>query len=189
MNLINRKIDLSHTILETERLILRPFKEEDLEDFYNYASIEGVGECAGWKHHENRDVSRFILNMFVKEKKTFAIVLKATNRVIGSLGIEKSRFPRSFYPKETTREIGYVLAKDYWGQGLMSEAVKCVIEYCFKDLKLDHLTVCHFVDNIRSQRVIEKAGFKYAYLHQYKTKMGQMIESKAYILNNPYIKS
>lgn len=186
--MINRKIDVSHTILETERLILRPFKEEDLEDFYNYASIEGVGECAGWKHHENKDVSRYILNMFVKEKKTFAIVLKKTNKVIGSFGIEKSSFPRSYYPKETTREIGYVLAKDYWGQGLMSEAVSRVIEYCFKVLKLNHLTAVHFLENTRSQRVIEKAGFKFAYNRQYKTQMGKVIESKAYILNNPHIK-
>ncbi len=186
--MINRKIDLSHTTLETERLILRLFQEEDLEDFYNYASVEGVGECAGWEHHANKDVSRYILNMFVKEKKTFAIVLKATNRVIGSLGVEKSRFPRSFYPKETTREIGYVLAKEYWGQGLMSEAVRKVIDYCFNDLKIEHLTICHFIENVRSQRVIEKAGFEYAYIRQYKTQMGKVMESKAYILNNPHIK-
>jgi ribosomal-protein-alanine N-acetyltransferase len=186
--MINRKIDVSHTVLETERLILRPFKEEDLEDFYHYASIEGVGECAGWEHHANKDVSRFILNMFVKEKKTFAIILKKTNQVIGSFGIEKSHFPRSFFPKETTREIGYVLAKEYWGQGLMSEATRRVIEYCFQDLKIDHLTVCHFIENDRSRRVIEKVGFQYAFTRQYKTQMGKVIESKAYILNNPHTK-
>ena len=49
---MNAAVDISNVILETERLILRPWKLEDLEDFYEYASVDGVGEMAGWPHHE-----------------------------------------------------------------------------------------------------------------------------------------
>ena len=55
------EIDLTNTQLETQRLILRPWKESDLCDFFEYASVDGVGEMAGWKHHESVEVSREIL--------------------------------------------------------------------------------------------------------------------------------
>jgi hypothetical protein len=52
--------------IETKRLILRAFAENDLEDFYEYASVEGVGERAGWKHHESIEESREILGRFIE---------------------------------------------------------------------------------------------------------------------------
>ena len=61
-------VDISSVKLETERLILRPFEVKDLEDFFEYASVEGVGECAGWNHHENIEVSKDILTDFIKEQ-------------------------------------------------------------------------------------------------------------------------
>lgn len=77
-------IDITNVILKTNRLVLRAFKLTDLDDFYEYASVEGVVEMAGWKHHENKETSLEILNLFIKEKKTFALVYD--NKVIGSLG-------------------------------------------------------------------------------------------------------
>ncbi|MFA7032851.1 MAG: GNAT family N-acetyltransferase [Bacilli bacterium] len=184
----NPKIDITKVYLETERLILRPFLLSDLDDFYAYACVPGVGECAGWPHHENIETSRQILHLFITGKKTFAIVLKANNQVIGSIGIEKSHFPRSYFPKRSVRELGYVLSQDYWGQGLMSEAVKRVITYCFNDLHLDYLTIGHFKGNHRSQRVIEKMGFIYQYTGTYQTQMGTMIkENLCYLLVNPHL--
>ena len=66
---MNAHIDVTDVILETERLILRPWTMNDLDDFYEYASQSGVGEMAGWKAHESIDESRKILTMFMKEKK------------------------------------------------------------------------------------------------------------------------
>lgn len=83
-------IDISKTILETDRLILRPWKEADLNDFYQYASIPGVGEMAGWKHHNSIEVSEKILQSFISGKNVFAIVYKENNKVIGSLGLHNS---------------------------------------------------------------------------------------------------
>nr|WP_294494796.1 GNAT family N-acetyltransferase [uncultured Anaerosporobacter sp.] len=86
---MNAKVDLSETILVTPRLYLRPWRVTDLEDFYEYASVDGVGQMAGWIPHEDKEESRQILNLFIEEKKTFALELKENGRVIGSLGIEE----------------------------------------------------------------------------------------------------
>ena len=87
---MNANFKLNGIRLETERLILRPFQPNDLRDFNEYASVEGVGERAGWKHHETMEESERILEHFIEEDKTFAIVFKENNKVIGSLGIENT---------------------------------------------------------------------------------------------------
>ncbi len=136
--------------------------EGDLDDFFEYASVEGVGVMAGWKHHASIGVSRKILNSFILEKDVFAITYKGNNKVIGSLGLHNSwANDDSNYSHLKVKEIGYVLSKAYWGNGLMPEAVSAVIRYCFDKYKLDALTICHFLSNKQSGRVIEKCGFKY----------------------------
>ena len=148
--------------LETERLILRSFKQSDLHDFNEYASVLGVGEMAGWKHHETIEKTQEILDMFIKEDKTFAIVFKKNNKVIGSLGVEKYGLEEKLteFNSYYGREIGYVLSKDYWGKGIMPEAVGAVISYLFNDLNLDFLTCGYYDFNSQSKRVQEKCGFK-----------------------------
>ena len=148
--------------IETERLILRAFRESDLADFYEYASVEGVGEMAGWYHHESIEESTEILDMFINEDKTFAICLKENGKVIGSLGIEKYGLEDRLteFDGYYGREIGYVLSKDHWGRGIMPEAVKAVIDYLFNNLNLDFLTCGYYDFNTRSKRVQEKCGFK-----------------------------
>ena len=159
---MNANFEIGELVIETERLILRPFKQSDLRDFNEYASVPGVGEMAGWKHHETIEKTQEILDMFIKEDKTFAIVFKKNNKVIGSLGVEEFGLDdkltefNSYYG----REIGYVLSKDYWGKGIMPEAVGAVIYYLFNDLNLDFLTCGYYDFNNQSKRVQEKCGFK-----------------------------
>jgi ribosomal-protein-alanine N-acetyltransferase len=159
---MNANFKINGKEIETKRLILRPFQQQDLEDFYEYAKVEGVGERAGWKHHESIDESQSILDLFIDEDKTFAIVLKENNKVIGSLGVEKYGMEEvltEFFEYQG-REIGYVLSKDYWCKGLMTEAVKAVINYLFNELNLDFLTCGYYEFNSQSKRVQEKCGFK-----------------------------
>ena len=159
---MNANFKINGIVIQTDRLILRQFKQEDLKDFFEYASVEGVGEMAGWRHHESIEKTQEILNDFIKEDKTFAIVLKENNKVIGSLGIEKYGMEHAlteFYNYQG-REIGYVLSKTYWNKGLMSEAVKAIINYLFNDLDLDFLTCGYYDFNIQSKRVQEKCGFR-----------------------------
>ncbi len=177
---MNVQIDVSDKTILTNRLILRSFKESDLNDFYEYASVEGVGENAGWNHHKDIDETKRILNMFINEKKTFA--LEYFGKVIGSLGIEKydeDELPE--YKALKGREIGCVLAKDYWGQGLMPEAIQGVIEWLFKEMNLDFLVYGHFDFNHQSKRVAEKCGFKFVKNVIYDRPTGLM-PSKLYVL-------
>lgn len=180
------EVDISDVRLETERLILRPWTQEDLEAFYEYASVDGVGQMAGWQPHESREVSQMILDSFIKHKKTFALQLKENGKVIGSLGLEDrdENLPPE-YDLKAGRELGYVLSKDYWGRGLMPEAVKAVIDFCFNELRFDFVSCGHFAWNGQSKRVIEKCGFTYLKNIQYINRMGKVEDTCLYILNAP----
>ena len=159
---MNANFKINGQVIETERLILRSFKETDLYELYEYASVAGVGEMAGWHHHESVEKSREILNSFISDDKTFAMVLKETNKVIGSLGVEEYGLEGALteFHGYLGREIGYVLSKRYWGKGLMAEAVRVVIDYLFNVRDLDFLTCGYYDFNLQSKRVQEKCGFK-----------------------------
>lgn len=184
---MNANFKIGGKILETERLILRQFNENDLKDFYEYASVDGVGEMAGWIHHENIEKSKEILNLFINEDKVFAIVYKENNKVIGSLGIEKYGMEDKLdeFKYLYGREIGYVLSKEYWGKGLMPEAVKCVIDYLFNELNLDFLTCGYYLFNNQSKRVQEKCGFKPYRTSVMDTRMGTKEKGIINLLLNP----
>lgn len=169
--------------LESKRLYLRLFEQKDLEDFYSYAKEEGVGEMAGWPHHTSLEESRRILNSFLENKQDYAIIDKQTNRVIGSLGV-MARYYDSTYRNTKQREIGYVLKKEYWGQGYMSEAVSCVLKYMFEILHVDIVWCSHFSFNHRSKRVIEKAGFRFHHDGIYNAYLlHETYDEKTYILS------
>ena len=143
--------------LESERLILRSWTLEDLDDFYEYAKNDNVGPNAGWKPHESKEESEKILKSFIKNNEVWAIEYKENKKVIGSIGLHKDEMRMGIKAKM----LGYVLSKDYWGKGLMTEAAKEVIKYGFEKEELDLISVRHFRFNDRSKRVIEKCGFKY----------------------------
>ena len=162
VNNMNAQINISNVILETDRLILRAWEITDLDDFFEYASVEGVGEKAGWEHHKSKDKSLEILKMFIEEKKVFAIVLKENQKVIGSIGIEElSEELDKDLDNLLGRELGYVLNKDYWNKGIMKEAVSKVVDYCFNTLKLNFLMASYFNHNIASKKVLENLNFKF----------------------------
>ena len=112
---MNKEIDITGVTLKTDRLILRPWRESDLNDFYEYANVDGVGQMAGWNPHRNVEESKTILSHFIEGKHVFA--LEYQGKVIGSLGVEE--YNEENYPELDSlkgREIGYVLSKAYWGQ-------------------------------------------------------------------------
>lgn len=184
---MNAKFDVTNIVIETERLILRPWAIDDLDDFFEYASVPGVGERAGWAHHENKEKSLEILKRFIEEKKTFAIVYKENNKAIGSLGVEKygAEEKLSEFFDYQGREIGFVLAKDYWGKGLMPEAVKAVANYLFNKLNYDFLTCGYYDFNNQSKRVQEKVGFKPYRKLNFDTRMGTVEPGVLSLLLNP----
>lgn len=184
---MNATFKINGKVLETQRLILREFNKNDLTDFYEYASVDGVGEMAGWSHHENIETTKEILNSFIKDNKVFAIVYKENNKVIGSLGVEKYGMEDKLdeFKDLYGREIGYVLSKDYWGKGLMKEAVKCVINYLFDECNLDFIICGYYLFNNQSKRVQEKCGFKPYRSLMMDTKRGTKEKGILNLLLNP----
>lgn len=181
---MNPEIDISGITLNTERLVLRSWKESDLEDFFEYASVDGVGQLAGWLPHKSMEESRKILDKFIAQKKTFA--LEYQGKVIGSFGI--ICYDEENYPELASlrgRETGFVLSKAYWGQGLMPEAAKAVIQYLFESKNLDFVIAGHFERNRQSARVLQKCGFEYIKTIPYETQYGTIETSVEHILYNP----
>ncbi len=148
--------------IETERLHLRPWRREDVEDLYAYAKNPNVGPNAGWKPHESLQESQDILQGWLNEDETksctWAIVPKETGHVSGSIALEEDG-RRLHVPG--CRSMGYVLAQEAWGKGYMTEAAQAVLSYGFQEMGLSLIAIDHYPHNQRSRRVIEKCGFHY----------------------------
>ena len=80
---MNAPVDVTNIRIETDRLILRAWRETDLADLYEYASVESVGEMAGWNHHQSMEESRRILDFFISGEKTVEQEQKAKGKVLG----------------------------------------------------------------------------------------------------------
>ena len=179
---MNAAIDISGIVLKTKRLTLRPWRQEDLDDFFEYAKVDGVGQMAGWLPHESKETTQMVLDSFITHKKTFALELDG--KVIGSLGVEN--YKEDEFPELDSlrgRSIGYVLCKDYWGQGLMPEAVKAVQKYLFETVGLDFLLISHYIWNGQSRRVIQKSGFRYIKTIQLQTRYDTTEDTLVYLLH------
>ena len=147
-------------ILETERLILRPFKETDAADLYHYAKDANVGPIAGWPPHTSVEQSREIINTIFAQAGVFAIALKEDNIAIGMIGLilgKSSNFPIT----EAEGEISYWIGVPFWGRGLMPEAIRAVVRHGFEDLRLVNIWSGYYEGNAKSQIAQEKCGFRY----------------------------
>ena len=140
--------------IETERLLLRAWTPDDAEDMFEYARSPLVGPNAGWKPHESIEETKEYLAFAIEKDDTWALVLKAENRVIGSVGLHATEV-------DSVRELGYVMHPDYWGNGYMSEAVKGVVRFAFEEMQLIAVRVQHNPTNARSRNVIQRSGFRY----------------------------
>lgn len=149
--------------LETERLKLEKWSKKDAEGLFAYAKNPNVGPNAGWKPHENIKESMTIIKKIFLTNIVWKITLKENNQIIGSIGLEADRHR----PGIASKELGYSLAEDHWGKGIMTEAAKAVLDYAFNDMGLEIVAVQTGPLNLRSQRVIEKLGFKSEGLQRY----------------------
>lgn len=147
--------------LETERLILRPFTEEDAPAVFEYAKDPDVGPAAGWKPHENEEESLHIIQTVFQDENalTWAICQKCDGKAIGSVALHADPVRRISAGK--SRELGYALSRKFWGKGIMTEACQEVLRFAFAELELEILSAGHFPFNFRSRHVIEALGFRY----------------------------
>ncbi len=147
-------------ILETERLILRPWQETDAEGLYEYAKDPDVGPIAGWPPHKSIEESRDVIKNVLHGKQCYAICLKVDNRAIGAIEL-KLNGHTDMTEQDDECELGYWLGKAFWGHGYMPEAAKELIRYAFQNLNMSNIWCGYYEGNEKSRRVQEKCGFTY----------------------------
>ena len=147
--------------LTTSRLILRPWRESDAEALYKYAKDPAIGSAAGWPPHTSVADSLEIIRTVFAAPETYAVVLKATDEPIGSVGIMFGEGLHSAEMLACEAEIGYWIGVPYWGQGLIPEAVLCLLKRCFEDLGMAAVWCGYYDGNVKSRRVMEKCGFRF----------------------------
>lgn len=147
-------------IIETERLILRPFRSSDAEFmFRNWASDPEVAKFLTWNAHQSISDSENIVNMWSAQyndisRYNWVIVLKELGEPVGGIDVVR------VYENTDTAEIGYNIGRKWWGQGIMTEAFQAIIPYLF-EVGFLQIRAAHAVNNPASGRVMEKCGLKY----------------------------
>ena len=147
-------------VLETDRLLLRPMRMSDARDLYTYASDPEVSRHVLWEPHQSIHDSRQMLRAVRWQYRrglpsSYAIVLKKSGRMIGTIGF---MWVNTEY---RSAEVGYSLARSYWNQGLMTEALKRLLTFGFEELRLNRIEAQHETDNPASGRVMAHAGMRY----------------------------
>ena len=144
--------------METERILLRRWKDSDAEALYKYASDPDVGSRAGWCPHHNVEESLEIIRTVFNNDTTWAIELKATREAIGAIGYGPS-CDCNLPARDGEPITGYWIAKPYWNQGICTEALSLMLDHIRLTTDIRSLISGHFVDNPASGRVMEKCGF------------------------------
>lgn len=144
-------------ILQTKRVILRAWNENDAEDLYKYASDPDVGPPAGWPPHTSVENSRGIIRSVFSAPETYAICLKESGRAIGCIGFHRNDLAVT----EDEYELGYWIGKEFWGMGLVPEAAAELLKHAFLTLGMKRIWYGHYEGNTKSRRVMEKLGFTY----------------------------
>lgn len=144
--------------IETPRLLLRSVDEGDAHDIFEYSKNPVIGLNAGWKPHETiDDTLEFIRMVFAGQAVAFGIALPESDMIIGTLGLTGD--PKREF--NGARMLGYSLAREFWGRGIMTEAVAAVIDYSFHLDGIELISAYCYPHKTASQRVIEKNGFSY----------------------------
>lgn len=152
------RIESQMIILETKRLLLRTWKESDIESMT--AINQDPKVCEFLPRIGNRASTEAMIHRFIRQYKQhgfclYAVELKSTKEMIGFVGLDIPSFEAHFMPAV---EVGWRLASRYWGKGYATEAAKAVLHYAFKELGMDEIVSFTAVDNKASRRVMEKLG-------------------------------
>ena len=145
-------------MMETDRIILRPWQEDDVEALFKWASDPEVGPRAGWPPHKSVEESREIIRTLFSGEGMWAVVLKETGMPIGCAGYLPSS-SSNLQIADDECEVGYWIARPYWGRGICTEALRLVIDHCFRTKGFSALWGDYFPENPASGKVMEKCGF------------------------------
>ena len=149
-------------IIETERLVLRPFKTTDAQAMFdNWASDDEVTKYVTWPTHTDVSVTQMIVKTWVSHNNEeniyqWALVLKENgDELIGSISVVETNEILG------NVEIGYCIGRRWWGKGLVTEAFSALIRFFFEEVGAEKVCARHDVDNPASGRVMQKCGLKF----------------------------
>ena len=183
MNSIEQKLK-RYSQIESKRLLLRPFTLDDVDDVYLYASDDEVTRYMIWDSHQDIDETKRVVEKFYMPRLgVFAIELKEERKCIGCIDLRLE-------PKHDKAEVGYVLNRNYWNKGYMTEALKRLIDHALSKLGLNRIEAVHDIRNIASGKVMEKSGMRYEGIGRQEVKVkGNYIDRARYaILREDWIK-
>lgn len=147
--------------LETDRLILRPFKIEDAEEvFNNWASDDEVTKYLTWPTYSSVEMSRSYMEFCINgynEKNVYqwGMELKNSHELIGNISVVK------IIDEIDSVELGWVIGRKWWGNGYTAEAAERLLEFFFTEVSVNRICAGHDIDNPNSGRVMQKIGMKY----------------------------
>ena len=146
--------------LETKRLLLRRMRVDDADNMYAYANRADVTRFLTWSPHPNRKYTVEYLQYLASRYRVgdfydWGVTLRSTDKLIGTCGFTAFDFAHN------SAQVGYVLNPEYWGQGIIPEALHAVMRFGFHELNLHRIEAQYIIGNNRSRRVMEKVGMTY----------------------------
>lgn len=146
--------------IETKRLILRPLVESDIDNIFKFTSNPNVARLVTWQPHQSTEDTKkfyeYVLTVYAQGHVTpLGITLKGTDTVIGFAGASWQSKPHK------TMELETVLAEEFWGQGIVVEALQGVIDYCLKEFDIIRIQSRCKKENTQSFRMMQKLGMKH----------------------------
>ncbi|CCI81492.1 GNAT family N-acetyltransferase [Lactobacillus hominis] len=169
-------------MLEDKRIYLRPINEHDAESLYQWGKDPLYHETAGFERISDIQQARQTAMRYSQRPYSFAIILKKTQQMIGLVEL----YERGMDEKSgllATKDLGFLLDKNYWRQGLMHDALHLVINYAFNDLKQNQIWAGTFPSNERSQHLLHLLGFRYVYTTDYnQLAVGTNFQEKYFLL-------
>lgn len=147
-------------MIETPRLLLRPWTVDDAENLFALASHPEIGPRAGWPAHQSLEESRNVIETVFTQPETYALVDKITGKPVGAISLMIGGASK-LTTSDKEAELGYWLGRDYWGQGLVPEAIRKLLYHAFETLKLETVWCGYFEGNEQSRRAQVKCGFTY----------------------------
>ena len=150
-----KKILKENKILESNRLILRPFSIADVEDVFSYASDDKVTKYLTWETHTDLlQAEKVVRGFYMNNDGIYAIELKSEHRCIGCIDLRIDT-------KNDKGSFGYVMNRSYWNNGYISEALYLILNLAFEKLELNRIESTYYAGNEASGSVMKKCGMEY----------------------------
>lgn len=172
-------------MLETKRIILRKIETRDAPTLLKWGQDSLYHKSAGYQFLENLAAAQKSVLQYQERPYSYGIELKDSNRLIGLVELYE-RGLDEYNGLLMTKDLGFLLDKEYWHQGFMTEALQLIISFAFENLNQNQIWAGTFVSNESSQKLLKKLGFRYVYTTDYSMVSSLINYQEKYYLLTPH---